>query len=202
MSVLEAIGYFDEDEDIDTNEVACRREYQLRSILLKSMETRRLLHGFTSAGLMYRLASWLEWALTETHAIADLVGKGGIHVVTILCQRLNIHLVDLRHSPDVLRLMADAPPRCVFVVDCTPVHRSRHVFVGLADNISSGRTSFSLPGSTDDKLDMLLYWFVPRHLQNQREHLRPLAEAMVDYGWLDTHMDREVIRVSIAERTL
>lgn len=150
--------------------------------------------------------------------IADLVGacNGGALAVIIVCENHDIPVLDFREPSyrnktirDLVKLIRETPARCAIILDtrdnelmqkvCTRIAnehcdlRFKRVVFCLTDREPSSGTCLHIPGSTEDKMTMLLY-HVPDHIQKQTESLecfRPLAEAMVDYTlfeprvWMD-----------------
>jgi hypothetical protein len=151
------------------------------------------------------------------HYIVDLVGEGigGAQVVTIVCKNNEIPVLDMRNQREapirdiVKQILEKAPSRCAIILDTrdnTLIQkvrtrianaqcdlRFRRVVFCLADQEPSSGNCIQIPGSTEDKMVMLLY-HVPDRIQKEAESpecFRPLAEAMVDYTlfeprvWID-----------------
>jgi hypothetical protein len=132
--------------------------------------------------------------------MVDLVGSGGDYVASFLCFRRGVPLVDLRQSWSIGRQLTEAPTPCIFLADSThaiQTHKSGQIFFCLTDRPTPGRTCFRVPGTTEDKLDMLLYCAVPRQLQDEphtRDRLRPVSELMIDYGLIQGESWHRVVR--------
>jgi hypothetical protein len=154
------------------------------------------------------------------HYIVDLVGIGGnsdgAQVVSIVCENTNIPVCDLRNkSKSTIRdlvkyIMETAPARCAILLDTRDDEimqkvrsrlmsrqcdlRYRRIVFCLTDEESPMVSCIHVPGSSDDKLAMLLYHIPPR-IRSQaesRECFRPLSEAMVDYVLFEPRVWREV----------
>lgn len=150
-----------------------------------------------------------------SHYLIDLVGTGsdGVHVVALVCQNHGIPLLDLRNQPvapirDIVKtILETSPPRCAIVIDTRENElmqkvrtriagqecdlRYRRVVFCLTTHTTPG-TCLHVPGSTDDKLAMLLY-HIPTRIQDQTDSpkcFRPLAEAMVDYSLFEPRIWR------------
>jgi hypothetical protein len=141
------------------------------------------------------------------HYIVDLFGTGATKVVSIVCENHDIPVIDLsniRTGNDPIRdivqcIMETSPPRCAIILDTREnivlqkvrtriinMHcdlRFRRVVFCLTNQETGSANCIQVPGSTDDKLRMLLY-HVPDCIRGQAPSLdsfRPLAEAMIDY---------------------
>jgi hypothetical protein len=161
------------------------------------------------------------------HYIVDLVGTGAVKIVSVVCENHDIPVIDFRNvrvgnepiRNIVNRIMDHSPPRCAILLDARTdefsakirkrianMHcdlRFRRVVFCLANQETGSVNCIHVPGSTDDKMNMLLY-HLPDRIRNQALSLdsldsldcfRPLAEAMVDYVlfepgvWKHVHVD-------------
>ena len=122
------------------------------------------------------------------HYIVDLVGEGigGAQVVTIVCENQDIPILDLRKQREapiryiVKHILESAPPRCAIILDIrdndfmqkvrtriSNTHcdlRFRRVVFCLVKREQSSGNSIHIPGSTDDRMTMLVY-HVPARIQ-------------------------------------
>lgn len=156
-----------------------------------------------------------------SHYIVNLIGNGttGALLVSIVCENHEIPVLDLRNhgvAPirDIVQsILENSPSRCAILLDVrdnelmqkvrsriaakTCDLRYRRVVFCLADQETSVGTCIQVPGSTDDKMTMLLY-HVPGHLLKQAESsyacFLPLAESMVDYALFHPKVWREVVQ--------
>ena len=152
------------------------------------------------------------------HYLVDLVGEGigGAQVVTIVCENYGIPVLDMRNQReapirDIVRsILEKAPPRCAIILDIrdnvlmqkvrTRIANAqcdlqyRRVMFCLTDREPPSGNCIYIPGSTEDKMTMLLY-HVPDHIQKEAgspECFRPLAEAMVDYTLFEPRVWKDV----------
>ena len=158
--------------------------------------------------------------------IADLVGEcnGDALTFMIVCENHDIPVLDLRKPcyrskpiRDLVKLIHETPPRCAIILDtrgnelmqkvrtrianATCDLRFLRVVFCLTDREPSSGTCLHIPGSTEDKMTMLLY-HVPDHIHKQAKSLecfRPLAEAMADYAlfeprvWMDVSVEGTLV---------
>lgn len=158
------------------------------------------------------------------HYIVDLVGTGAVEVVSVVCENHDIPVIDFRNvrignepiRNIVNRIMEQSPPRCAILLDArhdefsakvrkriANMHcdlRFHRVVFCLTNQETGSVNCIHVPGSTDDKMNMLLY-HLPDRIRKQALSLdsldcfRPLAEAMVDYVlfepgvWKHVHVD-------------
>jgi hypothetical protein len=145
-------------------------------------------------------------------------GNCGVQLISIFCENHEIPLWVGRGKADnepirdiVKRIMEESPPRCAIVLDTrnnallqkvrTRIARTqcdlryRRVIFCLTDQDMPAGSFFSIlhvPGSTDDKMAMILY-HIPTILRKNAKSLRPLAEAMVDYTLFEPRIWKNVI---------
>jgi hypothetical protein len=150
------------------------------------------------------------------HYIIDLFessgGNDGARVVAIVCENLDIPVMDLRNQSSapirdiVKRILEASPHRCVILLDTRDNEliqkvrariaskhcdlRYRRIICCLVDQDvppappSPTTNQLYVPGSINDKMTMLLY-HLPEHIRTQStsiENFRPVAEAMNDYA--------------------
>jgi hypothetical protein len=144
-----------------------------------------------------------------TYYIVDLVatadgGDCGRQVVSVFCENHDIPVLqkygDNVPIRDIVKhILEDSPPRCAIILDTrdneflrkvrTRIARTqcdlryKRVVFCLTDQVmptGSSVTSFHVPGSTDDKVAMLLYHMPPHLRTTNVALLHPLAEAMDD----------------------
>jgi hypothetical protein len=156
------------------------------------------------------------------HYIVDLVGTGGAHLVSVVCQNHDIPVFDMRtvnnteRRPirDIVKYILEASPhRCAIVLDLCNNELAKKVRTRLMNtqcNLRYRRVVFCLtdqemgdcpaasiqvPGSISDKIQMLMY-HVPERLQKQpgfsSDCLQQLAETMVDYTLFEPRVWRSV----------
>ena len=163
--------------------------------------------------------------------LVDLVAPtgscGARHVISVFCSNHDIPVCEVPASGtirDIVKhILETSPLRCAIVLDTRDnalmqkvrarlatthcdLRYKRIVFCLTDQDMPSGSSSTSLhvPGSTDDKMIMLLY-HTPSHLRNQAASLdcfRPLAEAMVDYTLFQPRVWRDVDMNSTLEAFL
>jgi hypothetical protein len=162
-----------------------------------------------------------------SHYLVDLVGEGigGGQVVTIVCENHDIPIWDMRDQNQegsirdiVTQILERTPPRCAIILDTRDnalmqkvrkrianKHcdlRSRRVVFCLADREPPSGKCIHIPGSSDDKMTMLLY-HVPDSIQKEAKSLecfRPLAETMVDYALFEPRVWKDVsLRGSLSD---
>ena len=151
------------------------------------------------------------------HYIIDLIGTTDmIRIVTVVCENHDIPIYDFRFHPTapirdiVAEIMEKSPPRCAIVLDMRDNElmqkvrariagkqcdlRYRRVIFCLTDAESAGTRCLHIPGSTNDKMTMLLY-YIPAYLREQTESVdcfRTLAESMTDYSLFEPRVWRNV----------
>lgn len=151
-----------------------------------------------------------------TYYIIDVVGTGGARLVSIVCENHDIPVCDFRSEEpvtirDTVEYMLDnSPPRCAIVLDIRdniPMQKVRariqrkhcdlrykRVIFCLTDQEPTSGNCIRVPGTSEDKMVMLLY-HIPERIRNQAESpdcFRPLADAMVDYTLFEPRIWREV----------
>ena len=149
-------------------------------------------------------------------------GSSGRHIITVFCENHDIPIVFEERRPNddaepirdiVKRILVTSPPRCAIVLDTrenellqkvrTRIARThcdlryRRVIFCLTDHDMPAGTSCAslhVPGTTHDKMTMLLY-HIPAHIRKQAASLDrflPLADSMVDYSLFQPRIWRNV----------
>jgi hypothetical protein len=144
-----------------------------------------------------------------SHYIMDLVGVGGAKLVSVVCLNHDIPVVDMRNNRShalrpireiVKSILEATPPRCAILLNTRENEqlgqkirtrimnmmcdlRYRRVIFCLTDQETGSTNSIQVPGTTEDKMQMILY-HVPEQMQSLPgftvDCLRQLAEAMDD----------------------
>jgi hypothetical protein len=159
-----------------------------------------------------------------SHYIVDLLNTNGddagARLLSIVCENQDIPVADFKNRAvepirDSVKYILDlCPPRCAILLDTRDNHlmlkvrnrlaktqcdlRYRRVVFCLTDqDMPSGtsRSCIQVPGTTDDKLTMLLY-HVPTHIRDPdasaNTRLRQIAESMIDYTLFEPRVWRDV----------
>ena len=179
-------------------------------------------HGDSEKNMFRRVSSMYTREPDTDHGlgefyIVDLIGDGGAMLVSIVCENHNIPMFRMsigenRPVRDIVNYFLDAtPPRCAIVLDICDnelaskvrarIRRKRcdlrfkRVVFCLSDHETGSTNSIQVPGSIDDKIQMLLY-HVPDHIQKEPgfslDCLCPLADAMKDYALFQPRVWQQV----------
>lgn len=149
-----------------------------------------------------------------SYYIVHLIGTGGAHLVSVVCENHDIPVCDFRSRDSapvrdtVKRILETSPVRCAIILDHTRMQKvcsrisatrcdlryRRVIFCITNTEQSSGVACIQIPGSVINRMEMLLY-HVPEQIRNQAVSLDcflPLAHAMTDYVLFEQHIWKEV----------